>query len=288
MARVSFSQYSTYSSCPRSYKLRYIDKLGQSSANIYTIFGTAIHETIQHFLSVMYGVSKKQAMEIDTDSLLLEWMRKEYIKENDKLTEGTICTQLELEEFYGDGRRILEWFKNKLEKFYTKSGFELVGIEIPLNTKIKEGVSFIGFVDVVMRDLSDNSIIIIDLKTSTMGWNKYQKADKYKNAQIVIYKKYYSELFNIPLDKIKVEYQIMRRKLYEDAPFPIPRISRHVPANGKPTVNRVYGEFMNFVNEVFDDEGKFRDLPYPKVPGDRKKNCKFCEFLSRGLCDGKA
>jgi len=286
MPRVSFSQYSTYSSCPRSYKLRYIDKLGESSANIYTIFGTSIHETIQHFLSVMYGVSKKQAMEIDTDKLLLEWMRKEYIKENDKLTEGIICTQLELEEFYGDGRRILEWFKNKLDKFYTKSGFELVGIEIPLNAKIKQGVSFIGFIDVVMRDLSDNSIIIIDLKTSTMGWNKYQKADKYKNAQIVIYKKYYSELFQIPLDKIKVEYQIMRRKLYEDAPFPIPRISRHVPANGKPTVNKVHSEFMNFVNEVFDDEGKFRDLPYPKVPGDRKKNCKFCEFLSRGLCDG--
>lgn len=288
MARVSFSQYSTYSSCPRSYKLRYIDRLGQSSANIYTIFGTAIHETIQHFLSVMYGVSKKQAMEIDTDKLLLEWMRKEYTKETEKLSEGIICTQLELEEFYGDGRRILEWFKKKLDKFYTKSGFELVGIEIPLNAKVKEGVSFIGFIDVVMRDLSDNSIIIIDLKTSTMGWNKYAKADKFKNAQIVLYKKYYSELFNIPLDKIKVEYQIMRRKLYEDAPFPIPRISRHVPANGKPTVNRVYGEFMNFVNEVFDDEGKFRDLPYPKVPGDRKKNCKFCEFLSRGLCDGKA
>ena len=98
MPRVSFSQYSTYSSCPRSYKLRYIDKLGESSANIYTIFGTSIHETIQHFLSVMYGVSKKQAMEIDTDKLLLEWMRKEYIKENDKLTKGVICTQLELED----------------------------------------------------------------------------------------------------------------------------------------------------------------------------------------------
>jgi hypothetical protein len=235
----------------------------------------------------MYGVSKKQAMEINTDKLLLDWMRKEFLKENEKLSEGTICTQLELEEFYGDGRRILEWFKKKLDKFYTKSGFELVGIEIPLNTKVKEGVHFIGFVDIVMKDLSDNSIIIIDLKTSTMGWNKYQKSDKYKNAQIVIYKKYYSELFNVPLDKIKVEYQIMRRKLYEDAPFPIPYISRHVPANGKPTVNRVHKEFMEFVDEVFDDEGKFRDLPYPKVPGERKKNCKFCEFLSRGLCDGK-
>lgn len=287
MARVSFSQYSTYSSCPQQYKLRYIDRLGESSANIYTIFGTAIHETIQHFLSVMYGVSKKQAMEINTDKLLLDWMRKEYIKENDKLSEGTICTQLELEEFYGDGRRILEWFKKKLDKFYTKAGFELVGIEIPLNAKIKEGVNFIGFVDVVMRDLSDNSIIIIDLKTSTMGWNKYAKADKFKNAQIVLYKKYYSELFNIPLDKIKVEYQIMRRKLYEDAPFPIPYMSKHVPANGKPTVNKIYNEFINFVNDVFDDEGKFIEREYPKQPGERQKNCKFCEFGKRGLCDKK-
>mgnify|MGYP003328237875 FL=1 len=287
MAKVSFSQYQTYTSCPRKYKLQYIDKLGESSANIYTIFGTAIHETIQHFLSVMYGVSKKQAMEIDTDKLLLEWMRKEYIKETEKLTEGTICSQLELEEFYGDGRRILEWFKKKIDKFYTKTGFELVGIEIPLNAKVKEGVNFIGFVDVVMRDLSDNSIIIIDLKTSTMGWNKYQKADKYKNAQIVLYKKYYSELFNIPLEKIKVEYQIMRRKLYEDAPFPIPYMSKHIPANGKPSVNKVYNEFIGFVNEVFDDEGNFNDLPFPKVPGDNGKNCRFCEFKARGLCDGK-
>jgi len=287
MARVSFSQYSTYSSCPQQYKLRYIDKLGESSANIYTIFGTSIHETIQHFLSVMYGVSKKQAMEIDTDKLLLDWMRKEYTKETEKLSEGTICSQLELEEFYGDGRRILEWFKAKIDKFYTKTGFELVGIEIPLNAKIKEGVSFIGFIDVVMRDLSDNSIIIIDLKTSTMGWNKYAKADKFKNAQIVLYKKYYSELFNIPLDKIKVEYQIMRRKLYEDAPFPIPYMSKHIPANGKPTVNKIYNEFINFVDDVFDDEGKFNVREYPKQPGDRQKNCKFCEFGKRGLCDKK-
>lgn len=286
MAKVSFSQFSTWSTCPQQYKLRYIDKLGESSANIHTIFGTSMHETIQHFLSVMYGVSKKQAELIDTDKLLLEWMRKEYIKETEKLSSGVICTQLELEEFYGDGRRILEWFKKKLDKFYTKTGFELVGIEIPLNAPIKTGVHLIGFIDIVMKDLSTGDIIIIDLKTSTMGWNKYQKADKLKNAQIIIYKKYYSELFNVPLDKIKVEYQIMRRKMPEEAPFPIPYVSKHIPASGKPTVNKVYGEFMEFVNSVFDDEGKFRDVSFPKNPGERKKNCKFCEFGQRGLCDG--
>ena len=241
-----------------------------------------------HYLSVMYGVSKKQADEIELDSLLLDRMKENFTKEKEALSEGAPCTQLELEEFYGDGRRILSWFKKYCSKFYSKSGYELVGIEIPLNANIKPGVHFIGYIDIVLKDLAENSIIIVDLKTSTMGWNQYQKADKMKNSQILLYKKYYSELFNIPLTKIKVEYQIMRRKLPEDSAFPIPYISKHVPPNGSPSVNKVYDEFMEFINTVFDDGGAFKDIEFPKVPGQNKKNCKWCEFMNRGICDGKA
>ena len=287
MARVSFSQYGMWSSCPQQYKLNYIDKLGESSSNIHTIFGSAMHETIQHYLSVMYGVSKKQADEINVDKLLLERMRENYKVEVEKMSEGTPCSQEELEEFFGDGRRILEWFMKHIGKFYSKSGYELVGIEIPLNKEIKKGVHFIGYIDIVLRDIAENAIIIIDLKTSTMGWNQYQKADRLKNSQILLYKKYYSELFDIPLTKIRVEFQIMRRKLPEDSPYPVPRISKHIPPNGSPSVNKVYDEFMSFIDIVFDDEGNFRDIPYPKVPGNAKKNCKWCEFSARGLCDGK-
>ena len=288
MAKVSFSQYSMWSSCPHQYKLNYIDKLGESSSNIHTIFGTAMHETIQHYLSVMYGVSKKQADEINKDRLLLEKMREAYKSEADKMSEGTPCTQIQLEEFYGDGRRILQWLDKHMHKFYSKSGFELVGIEIPLNATLKTGVHFIGFIDIVIRDLASNEIIIIDLKTSTMGWNQYQKADKMKNSQILLYKKYYSELFNIPLQKIRVEYQILRRKLPEDSAFPVPHVSKHVPSHGSPSVTKVYDEFMQFINTVFDDEGNFKDIDFPKVPGAAKKNCKFCEFGNRGICDKKA
>ena len=141
---------------------------------------------------------------------------------------------------------------------------------------------------IILRDVANDEIVIIDLKTSTNGWNKYQKADKYKNAQIVLYKKYYSELFNVSLDKITVEYQILRRKMPEDSPFPIPYVSKHVPANGKPSVNKVYSEFMEFIDAVFDEQGNYKNISYPKVPGDRKKNCKFCEFGNRGICDKKA
>jgi len=287
MTKVSFSQYSTFSTCPRMYKHQYIDKLGESSANIHTIFGTAMHEVIQHYLSVFYGVSKKQANELNLDKMLLEKLRTEFVTEKEKMSEGAPCTQLELEEFFGDGRRILEWFIKHIEKLYTKTGYELVGIEIPLNYEIKPGVNFIAFIDIVLREIGSGEVVIIDLKTSTSGWNKYQKEDKIKNAQILIYKKFYSDLFGVPMTNIKVEFQIMKRKLPEEAPYPIPRISKHIPANGKPSVMKAYDEFMEFINIVFDENGDRRlDIEYAKTPGKNKKNCKYCEFFQRKICDG--
>jgi hypothetical protein len=269
------------------YKHQYIDKLGESSANVHTIFGTAMHEVIQHYLSVFYGVSKKQANELNLDKMLLSKLREEFVKEKEKMSEGAPCTQLELEEFFGDGRRILEWFVKHIEKFYTKSGYELVAIEMPLNYEIKAGVHFIAFIDIVLREIGSGEIIIIDLKTSTNGWNKYQKEDKIKNAQILIYKKFYSDLFGVPMQNIKVEFQIMKRKLMEDAPYPIPRISKHIPPNGRPSVMKAYDEFMGFINTVFDDTGERRlDIEYSKTPGKNKKNCKYCEFYARKICDG--
>jgi hypothetical protein len=269
------------------YKHQYIDKLGESSANVHTIFGTAMHEVIQHYLTVFYGVSKKQANELNLDKMLLSKLREEFVKEKEKMSEGAPCTQLELEEFFGDGRRILEWFVKHIEKLYTKSGYELVAIEMPLNYEIKAGVHFIAFIDIVLREIGSGEIIIIDLKTSTNGWNKYQKEDKIKNAQILIYKKFYSDLFGVPMQNIKVEFQIMKRKLMEDAPYPIPRISKHIPPNGRPSVMKAYDEFMGFINTVFDDTGERRlDIEYSKTPGKNKKNCKYCEFYARKICDG--
>ena len=191
MAKVSYSQYSMWSSCPQQFKLNYIDGLGESSANVHTIFGSAMHETIQHFLTVMYGVTKKQALELDLEMMLKDKLVEHFTKEKEKLTEGTPCTKEELEEFYGDGRQILQYFKGKIDKLFTKSGFELIAIEMPLNAKIKEGVNFIGFIDIVLKDVGSGDIIIIDLKTSTRGWTDSQKSDKVKTSQMLLYKKFY-------------------------------------------------------------------------------------------------
>ena len=282
MAKVSYSQYGMYSTCQEQYKLNYIDKLGTSSANIHTIFGSAMHETIQHFLDVMYNVTKKQALQLNLEEMLYKQLVEHFTKENEKMEDGMFpCTKEELGEFFEDGKLILQYFRNKLDKLYSKTGFELVAIEQVLNAEVKPGVHFIGFIDILLKDKSTNEIIIIDLKTSTKGWSQYQKNDKVKTSQMLLYKKFYSEKYNVPLDKIKVEYQILKRKIFEGADYPIPRISKFVPANGKPSVNKAWDGFITFVNEVFDDAGNYIQREYQPTKG---KQCDWCEFKTRKLC----
>jgi predicted RecB family endonuclease len=46
-----------------------------------------------------------------------------------------------------------------------------------------------------------------------MGWNKYQKADKMKAAQLVAYKSYFSRQYGVPVDNIEVEFFIVKAKV---------------------------------------------------------------------------
>ena len=115
-----------------------------------------------------------------------------------------------------------------------------------------------------------------------MGWNKWMKADKNKTDQLLLYKQFYSKQFNHPLDRIEVEYFIVKRKLYENLDFPQKRVQKFVPANGKPSINKAWGGFMNFIESVFDKDGKhILDGNYFTNKG---KPCDWCEFKQRGLC----
>jgi hypothetical protein len=285
MARVSFSQYSMWSSCPQQYKLAYIDGLSESTSNIHSVFGTAMHETLQHYLDKVLKISKTQADKmINLKEFLKERMRETYIKESNN-GETQICSKEEMVEFLEDGNVLLDWFQKSknFNRFFSLKHDELVAIEQPINTKIGENVNFMGFIDLVIRDTFNGRYKIIDFKTSTRGWSKYQKADPVKNAQILLYKKFYAELIGISEDMIDVEFIILKRKVEVVEDIPTYRMSKHVPANGKPSINKAWKGFKEFVDSVFDESGNYKNVEYPKKPS---KLCDWCEFLGKH-CDGK-
>jgi hypothetical protein len=286
MARVSFSQYSMWSSCPHQYKLSYIDDLRESSSNIHSVFGSAMHETLQEYLSRCLRISKSQADKgMDTKAFLKEKMREFFLKESNE-GKDPICSKEELVEFLEDGNLILDYFQKpkNFNNFFSLKDDELVAIEQPINTKISENVNFLGFIDFIVRSKATGKYRITDFKTSTKGWSKYQKSDPIKNTQILLYKKFYAEMLKISEDMIEVEFIILKRKVSENADYHIPRISRHVPASGKPSINKAWKGFTEFVDNVFNADGSYRtDVPFPKKPS---KLCGWCEFYGTH-CDGK-
>ena len=213
-------------------------------------------------------------------------MKKNYLEAKDKFDEQ-LTTPEEMKEFYFQGCQIIDDFKKKRGQYFSKKGYELVGIEKPLNYKLPKNINFVGFMDVVMKDTIRDRIKIIDIKTSTMGWNKWMKADKNKTNQLLLYKQFYSKQYNFPIDKIDVEFFIVKRKLYENMDFPQKRIQTFIPANGTPSLNKVSVSLKEFIDECFDDEGKHNEQhTYKKVVS--TKNCKWCEFKDKPeLCDRK-
>ncbi len=211
MKNISYSQYSQWAVCPYRWKLLYIDKLGEWTDNIHTLFGTSMHEVLQTYLTVMYSDTIKDADKLPLDQMLLYRMKENYENILNKNGGVVICEQYEMEEFYRHGLVILDWFKKKRGMYFSKKGYELVGVEVPIKYKLPSGINFIGYIDVIIRDVLRDKHKIIDIKTSTMGWNKWQKADKNKTDQILLYKQFYGKQNNISLDKIDVEYFIVKR-----------------------------------------------------------------------------
>ena len=283
MKRISYSQYNQWVTCPYKWKLNYIDELGEYSDSIHTLFGTSMHEVLQTYLTVMYNDTIKTADALPLDKMLLHRMKTNYTDIMERNGGEVFCEQHDMNEFYQHGLTILEWFKKKRANYFSKKGYELVGIEVPIDYELPSGIKFIGYMDIVLHDIVRDRYKIIDIKTSTMGWNKYMKADKNKTDQLLLYKQFYGAEKDISLDKIDVEYFIVKRKLYEKVDFPQRRVQTFSPASGKPSINKVMNNLNQFINESFIDGEYNNNHTYIKQPS--KKNCRFCEFNQTKHCD---
>ena len=281
MGRISYSQLSMFSECPQKWKLNYIDKITESEPSIHLLFGTAMHEVIQSWLEVMYNDSIKNANKMNLEQRLHDKMMTQFGIEKKRFGKNP-CTLEELREFFQDGVDILDFLKKRRADYFSKRGYKLIGCEVPINVELKKNIKMIGYLDLVILDEVTNTLKIYDIKTSTMGWNKWMKKDENKTQQLLLYKQFYSKQYNHPIDKIEVEYFIVKRKLYENAMFPQKRVQKFSPASGTVSMNKVAKRLNTFLDLAFDDEGN--RISENIIPTPSKKSCKWCEFKNTEYC----
>lgn len=283
---VSYSQLSMYNNCQYSWYLSYVKKKKVFKPGIHLLYGTSLHETLQHYLHVMYNESIKAADDIDLALHFEDRMIENYKKDLEANESKHYCTKDEFKEFVLDGVTSLEWFKKNRGKYFSKKDTELVGIEIPILQSITDyapNVLIQGYIDFILYHKPSDSYTIFDIKTSTRGWTDKEKKDQNKLSQILLYKHFYSKTLNIPEEKIDVKFFIVKRKIYENTDFVIPRIQEFVPANKKKKVKDAYITLENFIKECFTPEAKYNlDRVYVK----NTSACKYCPYNDKPeLCD---
>ena len=281
MGRISYSQLSMFSECPKRWKLNYVDGLRIFESNIYLVFGTAMHEVLQTYLEILYNDSAKNADLLDLNEMLRDKLVEQF-KIAEESDGKAPCTKKDLQEFFEDGVAIIDFVKKRRNDYFGKRGFKLIGCEVPIEVMLKKDIKMVGYLDVVILDEIHNTIKIIDIKTSTRGWNKWQKMDENKTQQLLLYKQFYSEQYNHPIDKIEVEYFIVKRKLWENIDFPQKRVQKFVPASGKPSMNKVAKRLDLFLENAFTDKGEHKTDKIFALPS--KKACKWCEFRKTEYC----
>ena len=282
---ISYSQLSMFRSCPHKWALQYKDGHKTFSPSIHTVFGTAFHETLQHYLDVMYEKSGAAADRENIEELLENNLREEYANQYKKNNSQHFSNGEEIREFYDDGVEILKFIKKKRSAYFSKKGWHLIGCEIPISitpNNTYRNVIFQGYLDVVLYHEPTNTFKIIDIKTSTRGWNAKVKKDEEKHFQLILYKKFFSEQFGIPEKDIDIEFLITRRKVYLDGEYPQKRIQEFKPASGRNKLAKATRVLNEFITTVFDKDG-YKEKDYYPQPS--KWNCTFCPFKeNQKLC----
>jgi hypothetical protein len=284
---ISYSQISMYMQCPYRWSLMYRDGHKVFTSSINTVFGTAIHETLQHYLNVMYSESGTAADKINLWEYFEDCFSATYLKEYKSNNNIHFSNPNEMREFFDDGMAILDFIKKKRGEYFSIKGWHLVGIEMPIvlaPNKTHNNILFNGFIDLVLYHEPTEKFVIYDIKTSTRGWKDKEKKDELKQSQILLYKSFFSEQFGVSEENIDVEFFIVKRKIWEESEFPQKRVQMFVPTNGKTKVKKARALIDKFIDEVFNLDGSYKTVEHEAKPD--KSSCFFCPYKDKKeLCD---
>ena len=279
--KISYSQYSMWANCPKSWQLKYVDGHRLDDSSIHTVFGTSMHECIQEWLAVLYNQSETMAKTMYLHDGFKEKLLNLF-KENTTVAENGekvfLADKKTLMEFYEHGCLILTYLQENYKKIFPTINTKLHSIEYALDMEVRPGVQYIGYIDIVTYNEATKKYVLYDLKTSRSGWTQSQKSDPLKVGQLLLYKRFFSQQLGIDEKNISVEFIILKRTIMENSQYHIPRISKFEPSNGAPSVNKSWNSFQQFINTCFDENGQYIT---EQTASPSKDACRWCKFKDK-------
>ena len=270
---VSYSEVRIWKECAWRHKLAYIDKLDVFEANVYSDFGSTVHEAIELYLK-----TKAVNIELCNKKLANLWKKREY--DSPKNTELQLSLNkkykhVPLETWQEYSKNILEQLPSWMEE--TFPGWELIEAEHQLYENIAHAeISFKGFVDCIIKVPKGKNgkfnYWVIDWKTTGAGgWFFKKKRDFLTLAQIGLYKYYWCNKNGIDIKDVRTGYVFLKRGAKAGSCLELFKVSAGPKFIEK--TNKLVDSMIFSVNRSF----------FPK----NRDNCKWCPFNKTEHCDGE-
>lgn len=253
---ISFSELKDHLDCSYRHKLKYVDGINMFEENVHTNFGTALHDTCEHYIK-----TREMRYEIALDYILWAWQKYE-LPDMGAWMKQAVAILKEVPIFLDE--RFPGWkcfnAEEKLE--------EQIEGRFYLDKKFK------GYIDAIIEH--EGKYYIIDWKSSTKGWNDYKKNDEKLRLQLMLYAKFWGEKHGIDLSNINVGFAILNRDLTNPE-----RIEFFMfPVEHKDTKKSL--KIINNSLSMMDRNLYFKRWKYqePRFQGD----CRFCDFNGTKYC----
>ena len=198
MPHISFSAIKNWDFCPFYHKLTYVDKIKIFRGNVYTAFGTALHEACEKLVldeKSDYEKAFKQAFKDELESL-------------DNIPEEHAPTIRSMKE---QGVLLASLVLEALDKKFP--GWKVVSAEEEIVEPIVDApgeYDYKGFLDLVIKT-PDGKYHIIDWKSCSWGWDMQRRTDKITTYQLTYYKNFFCAKHDIDPKKVETYFGLLKR-----------------------------------------------------------------------------
>jgi hypothetical protein len=109
-------------------------------------------------------------------------------------------------------------------KIIIGKNFEVLEVEYEIKSQLKDFPQFFkGFIDIVIK-AENGKIIIIDFKTAASLYFFNEFKDAKKDAQLVLYRNFYSKLENMSVDNIELNFIVLEKNINSKSPISLVKI----------------------------------------------------------------
>jgi hypothetical protein len=252
---ISFSEIKNWHDCGWRHKLIYIDKINLSKPSENLEFGTAVHAECEEFL-------KTRVMNPDRleDTIRKVWQEKSLAN---------------ADQWVKEGKQIIADIPLFMDNTFPE--WTCIAAEHALYENIEgQDIKFKGFIDVMIKAKNKRGqwcLWVLDWKTSgPRGWSADKRRDTLVQSQIVLYKNFCSQKFEIDPKDIKCGFVILKRSLKPDKACELIEVSA-----GPKTLERSDNLVSSMINGV--KAGKAIK---------NRGSCKFCDYKGTEHCSGSS